>query len=446
MSETKRKQNPELGVLFFENPAHLTARTLEQHRSETLQRLDGFGLTVNTVLSVDTHSDTNEVVSRLQKADPDLLLCSFTSWVEEYLPIRVLNLIDIPIFLWSIPNNSAFSLLSGITAAASNLRQLGRAYFHGIGTVDSNEVFQEIGTCTMAAFLKRRIRQIRIGLFGQNCPGMIDVGGDDMALAALGPEVIRYELSDLMEQYDLIPEDTARISAKDLVEAAEGGVESGSEELLRAARMYLALKEKVEKARLDFVGVRCWPELRSQFKVSPCLAFSRLMDQGIMGICENDPSAGITMWLLHCVSGEAVFLGDMGRMDRAEGTLSLCHCGVASPSLAENRQDVHIKRYVLDPEGGQCIEFRLKRGPVTLAKLMRSQGGIFSMFIARGESVEGPEHRGSVIYVRPEARVDRFVSKMLEEGTEHHIVVGYGDLVNALVRWCHLMQIRVISP
>jgi hypothetical protein len=68
------------------------------------------------------------------------------------------------------------------------------------------------------------------------------------------------------------------------------------------------------------------------------------------------------------------------------------------------------------------------------------------MFIARGESVEGPEHRGSVIYVKPDAGVDRLISKMLEEGVEHHLVVGYGDLVTPLLRWCHLTQVRVISP
>ncbi len=439
-------ERPGLGVLFFENPSHVASKTLEQHRSRTLKRLEAMGLEIRGVHWVSSHTDTDEVVLHFQKADPDLVLCSLTSWVEEYLPIRVLNPLSIPIFLWSIPNGTAHSLLSGLTATASNLRQMGKAYFHAVGPVESDEVFNEIKACAMAAYLKRKVRKLRIGLFGQNCPGMIDVGGDDMTLAALGLEVIRYELSDLMETYDRISEDRARSSVDVLVKAAGGGIEPEPEELLRSGRMDLALREKVEKERLDLVGVRCWPELRSQLRVMPCLAFSTLMDEGIIGICENDPTAGVTMWLLLCLSGKAVFLGDIGRVDLAEGTLSLCHCGVASSSLAEDGRAVHIRRYVLHPEGGICIEFPLKRGPVTLAKLMRPRGGTFSMFISRGESVEGPEHRGSVIYVQPEAGVDRFVSRMLEDGVEHHIVVGYGDLVTPLARWCHLMQVRVISP
>jgi len=454
MSGTKRKidefradmKKAELGVLFFENPSHVALKTLEHHRSNTVKRLEESGLKITVVHPVSSSSNTDEVVLSLRKADPDLLLCSFTSWVEEYLPIRVLNSLNIPTFLWSLPNNTAHSLLSGVTATASNLRQMGKTHFHGVGSEECGEIFQEVRACTIAACLTRRIRRIRIGLFGQNCPGMIDVGGDDMAVAALGPEVIRYELSDLMERYARISEDGAERSVKVLVEAAGGGIEPESEELLRSARMYLALREKVEEERLDLVGVKCWPELRSRFRVQPCLAFSNLMDRGIIGICENDATAGITMWLLLCVSGEAVFLGDMGRMDLAEGTLSLCHCGVASSSLAEDHRVVHIRRYVLDPKGGVCIEFPLKRGPVTLAKLVRPRGGNFSMLVARGESIEGPEHRGSVIYVRPEGGVDRFVLTMLEEGVEHHMVVGYGDLVTPLLRWCDLMHVRVISP
>jgi len=443
MSEIKP---PKLSVLFFENPSHVASKILEQHRLKTLRKLERIGVKINGTYFVNSQSNTDEVALALRKADPDLVLCCFTSWVEEYLSLRVLNSLDIPIFLWSIPKDTAHSLLSGITAAASNFQQIGRTYFHGVGTEESHEIFREIQDWALAASLKRRSRGIRIGLFGQNCPGMMDVGGDDRVLASLGPEVIRYELSDLVERYTQVPEDSAKRAVEEWTNVAGGGIEPGSEELLRSARLYLALKEKIETEGLEMIGVRCWPELRSQFKVSPCLAFSSLMDQGIMGICENDPTAGLTMWLLHGLSGEAVFLGDTGRIDLPKGTISFCHCGLASSTLAEDRREVFIRRYALEPEGGQCIEFRLKRGPVTLAKLMRPRGGTFSMFIARGESVEGPEHRGSVIYVKPDGGVDRFISKMLEDGVEHHIVIGYGDLVASLLRWCHLTRVRVVSP
>lgn len=442
----KEIRNPELGIIFFENPTHVAADFLEKHRQKTTAMLNELDLTIKITLSVNANSDTDTVVRRLQETRPDLLLCTFTSWVEEYLPLRVLKSLQIPIFLWSIPHGTAHSLLSGITATASNLRQMGKLYFYGVGSMDSNALFQEIHACTLAAFLRQQMQQIRIGLFGQNCPGMIDVGGDDMVLAALGPEVIRYELSDLTQVYDQISEDLAERSLPGLVENVGGGVEPGQEALVRSARMHLALVEKIKQERLDMVGVRCWPELRAECKVHPCLAFSNLMDKGIMGICENDPTSGVTMWLCYHASAEAVFLADMGRINRSDGTLSLCHCGVASTQLAEDQQSVQIRRYALDPKGGICIEFPLKQGPVTLAKLMRPQRGRFSMFLAQGESVEGPEHRGSVIYVKPVSGVDRFISTMIEEGVEHHITVGYGDLIAPLARWCQLMGIRVISP
>ena len=442
----KKIRKPELGIVFFENPTHVAASFLEEHRKKTIKSLEKLGLKIKKTLSANANSDTDEIVRNLQEDQPDLLLCTFTSWVEEYLPIRVLNSFDIPMFLWSVPHGAAHSLLSGITATASNLRQMNKSFFYGIGSEESNEIFQEIHDCTLAAFLKRKAQGLRIGLFGQNCPGMIDVGGDDMALATLGPEVIRYELSDLTQVYDQISEDLAERSVSALVENVDGGIEPGQEELIRSARLHLALIEKIKKDHLDMVGVRCWPELRSEYKVHPCLAFSNLMDKGIMGICENDPTSGVTMWLFYHASAEAVFLADMGRINRSDGTLSLCHCGVASTQLAEDQKSVQIRRYALDPEGGICIEFPLKQGPVTLAKLMRPQRGRFSMFLARGESVEGPEHRGSVIYVKPASGVDRFISTMIEEGVEHHITIGYGDLIAPLARWCQLMGIRVISP
>lgn len=440
----KEIRKPELSIVFFENPTHVAASFLEEHRKKTIKSLEELDLKIKKTLSVNANSDTDEVVRNLQEDQPDLLLCTFTSWVEEFLPIRVLNSLNIPIYLWSVPHGTAHSLLSGITATASNLRQLSKSFFYGIGSEESNDIFQEIRDCTLAAFLKRKTQAIRIGLFGQNCPGMIDVGGDDMALATLGPEVIRYELSDLTQVYDQISEDLAERSVSALVENVGGGIEPGQEELVRSARMHLALIEKIKKDHLDMVGVRCWPELRAEYKVHPCLAFSNLMDKGIMGICENDPTSGVTMWALYHASGEPVFLADMGRINQAAGILSLCHCGVASTQLAADQDSVQIRRYVLQPKGGVCIEFPLKRGPVTLAKLMRPQRGLFSMFLAKGESVEGPDHRGSIIYVKPEADVNRFISTMIEEGVEHHITVGYGDLVAPLERWCQMMDIRTI--
>jgi len=88
-------------------------------------------------------------------------------------------------------------------------------------------------------------------------------------------------------------------------------VEPDRESMLDATRVYLALRDLCEREDANGVTINCG-RFTEERPVVPCLAFDRLIDEGIMCACEGDITAMLASLMLHAVSERPVLMGNFG--------------------------------------------------------------------------------------------------------------------------------------
>jgi len=189
--------------------------------------------------------------------------------------------------------------------------------------------------------------------------------------------------------------------------------------------------------------VRCWPELREGMGLTVCYALSRLSDEGIPGIDENDVTGGTTQLIMHWLSGRATFNGDLRTVDIKNNVVQLWHCGSAPTSLASSMKHIEVREHCQTRKGA-VLEFALKKGQVTLAKLSRTLKGKNKILISTGKVVETPVTRGNIANVKIDVPVSAFMDRLIREGFEHHVVLVHGDIKDELLELCRILRIEPV--
>ncbi|MBO4537218.1 MAG: hypothetical protein J5702_08405 [Bacteroidales bacterium] len=99
------------------------------------------------------------------------------------------------------------------------------------------------------------------------------------------------------------------------------------EDLLDAARMYLALKGLCTRNSLNAVTLKCFGIL-SSCRTTACLALSLLNDEGIVAGCEGDIPALWTMLYVKYAYGQEAFMANPASSSHSELTIDFAHCTV----------------------------------------------------------------------------------------------------------------------
>lgn len=408
-------------------------------------------------LKIDLISPSEKIVNRVDDAikvcrrcveeDADLTIVFFCSWSNEEVPNAIASeLGDQPLLLWSIPTPEELISPCGLVSAASNLKRMGRRFGYIFGSFDDQETLNRIHKYAMVSAAIKKLRRARIGIIGYNCPGMIDVTFSEIDVKKLGPEIVHLSLTDLLDRYESIDEEEVMGDVEELMGKVGKIVEPSKKDIINAVRMYYALREIVDSYKLDAISVRCWPELREKRGILPCYGLSRLSDEGVMGVCENDAFGAVTQLITYWLSGLPSFNGDLGAIYPDQNAIQLWHCGAAATKLATSIKDVHIRPHAQVGVGVE-MEFPLKPGKVTITRITRPIDGKFGILIATGEALPvSPRLRGNPANVRLDVPLDRFLDALVEGGVEHHLIMAYGDLSEELKLLSEIMDLKPIIP
>jgi hypothetical protein len=127
-------------------------------------------------------------------------------------------------------------------------------------------------------------------------------------------------------------------------------LEPSDKMVLDAARLYVLLRSLVEKEGLAAISIDC---LSFSFSGKPplplpCLAFTRLRDEGITAPCEADVCALLTSMVLQEISRKPAYQCNVAEVDMQKSIAVLRHCvapvrlmGRNAPPLAYNLRDYH---------------------------------------------------------------------------------------------------------
>lgn len=226
---------------------------------------------------------------------PDFVMTA-TGGVEN-LFIRILPHLDSEIRIIADGRNNS------LAAALEILSYLTSSYRHGKIIHGSNEEIVE----GVRASLKP-LHDVRIGCFGHPSDWLIDSDVERFSLEyKYGITVVDISMDRLIKEINAADENESLKIAEACTEKAKATVEPSHEDMLKAAKTYLAIKKICEEDHLTAMTIRCFDIVKTCGTTS-CLALALLNDEGIVAGCEGDMQSLVTMILAQRLCGEKAFM------------------------------------------------------------------------------------------------------------------------------------------
>ncbi|MCQ2772370.1 MAG: hypothetical protein MJ238_03735 [Bacilli bacterium] len=245
----------------------------------------------------------------------------------------------------------------------------------------------------------------RLGVIGKPSDWLISsIPNYESVKQAFNIELVDIPLSESIENY------------KSLTEGQKYRCDYFSQsEINNAEKFHKALEAIVEKYQLDGLTIRCF-DLLSTIRMTGCLALSEFNDDGIIGTCEGDIMAMISMYLVKKLFNQSSFQANPSRIDVEKSRITLAHCTLPKEMTDSWKFHTHFESKI-----GVAIKGEVKLGPVTVFRL---SSDLKHYFLEEGEIIENLNDsnlcRTQVIVELPG------VSSLLKNPCGNHHIIFFG--------------------
>lgn len=304
----------------------------------------------------------------------------------------------------------------------------------------------------------KAISEARIGWIGGLSPGFLDMEFDAGKLENRlgGARVFSHELAEIVELAKSIDEREATAVALE-ISSAGSEIRVTSEQMVKGARVYLALKEMIARNNYTSLAVECWPQFQAQYDVAPCMSYSWLgSEDGKAVSCEGDVMGAFSMQLLNELSdvkGSATML-DMTAMDLDHNSMMMWHCGVSPRHFADKNGISWVNHTTL---GRKTPDFYGVAGDMVFGAQQTSItyiGDSGDTLLVLGSHVVERDVKGFdgtrgwftqfELNQEPIDALD-LMNTMVVRGQEHHYAIGQGDMTNELLECAAWWKMRLIE-
>jgi hypothetical protein len=296
-----------------------------------------------------------------------------------------------------------------------------------------------------------RIGQTRI-LYVGGPHGTLPARSAEKVKAKLGAELISITVPQVIAAHEAVDVKAAEAEAEEYwLKPAKKIVEPAREEIIKSARMFLAMKDLMIENKAQAITIHCLGGIPIDKLGYPCLGFSKLNDLGLVGACEADMDSTLTMLLFGYAFGKPGFITDP-LFDVSKNAMIHAHC-LAPTKMdgpAGQRAPFVIRTHRDDNRGASlAVELRIGQ-EITCAKLCDLE----SMLLSAQKTVEIPSFDDRGCRTQIVARVNdartmlsNWGSGVLERTdmmTMLHRVVFYGNHVENVQYLCQLLGLKVV--
>ncbi len=459
------------------NEPKIAVFTFAEHRNDFYERrrplLEKYSAQMRTVLApvmkctffepIRSLEKVREVVASININQFDGAIFYFPIWVAPHFATVMANLLGLPILLLA-NDDIATSSLPGMLGCGAALDQIGFTHRRVWGNLEDPKVLQEIQSFARAAHAVNRLKGLRYGLLGGRSLGIYSAGIDPSQWQQLfGIDVEHFDQLEIVRRAD--QQDPAKVNKlmawlerQGLTFAFNDGLFT-QKHLELQIRSYLGTKELVAEHNLDFIGLKCQPEMSNGYCLQ-CLSVALLNDRydadGIKAAvpcaCEADGDGALTMMILHQLSGGMpTALMDIRAVLPEEGILLLNNCGSMAPYFAGRSEDpgqnfsrITLVPHVFGEAGGSSIQFTGEPGPLTLARLCR-KGGRYWMAIGYGEVVadtKGLVRQSTTCWPHLVLKTDMDLERFVRNYGSNHIHGVAGDYRRELLELSRILKIE----
>jgi L-fucose/D-arabinose isomerase len=416
-----------------------------------------------------TKDQIDAQVDELKAAGAEVFVAHIPCWTSPNLVVRGVQRMDLPTILVSNKHPGTHGTV-GLLGAGGALDQIGYAHIRVRTSFDDTALADKTLPYIRAASAVKQLPGKVFGLFGGRSLG-IDTGTFDPMQwrAQFGIDVEHIDQLEIVRRAEMIPaEQTEKMVAwleKTSASVDYDGEKLTPEKLAFQSACYLATREIIAELGLDFVAIKCMPDMTNHY-IPQCISAALLPGpydadggkQTIPMACEADGDGALTMEMLSLISGGSPTLfGDLSYLNEETSTIYMPNCGALCSWFAgrneqpEQNMNLVELRPSIRPSGGSTVYFRAAPGPVTLARLYR-RAGKYIMAIIYGEMVEPSseeyqafiEARGSHQLPTAFIKVSLDFDILVDEFGSNHISGVAGNFVQELKHVCRLLDIEAV--
>ena len=270
----------------------------------------------------------------------------------------------------------------------------------------------------------------RVGVIGKPSGWLIASNVDYQALSERwGIEMVDVPLDEVVKGYPAIADDEVQDITHEFISQAIGVKEPSRDEVVKAMRLYRAVKAIVERYHLDAFTLNCF-DLIPTTRTTGCVALALLNQEGIPAGCEGDEQTLLTMLAVQAATGEMTFMANPSKiLDNDAREMVFAHCTIA-PAMT----DRYIVRDHYESLSGVAVEGIFDPMDVTVVKC----GGtsMEHYFISKARLLEctsKPNMCRTQLRLRLEQPLDYFLERSI--GNHHVIVRGdHATRISAALR------------
>lgn len=398
--------------------------------------------------------------SKRLSVDVDCMLFFIPEWTFPSLIVTAAKAGKGPYLLFS-PLDPKHAGLTGMLATAGALDQVGIKNIRIWGQMGSTTTLKKISKHIKVVSTLNKLSSRTLGLFGGETMGMYTTANDSSQIQSVFGVCIRhFDQLEIVERSKNIPKDRIKKGYEWINQnVKEINLEQdklNKEILERQISCYHVVKEMARKEKLDFLAIKCHPELSERY-CTQCLTQAFMNDpydwegekEIIPTACEADVDGAITMEILHLLTGDPVLFFDIRHLSTEENLLTFTNCGAQSTWYADKHlaPDRNLGKVSLYPQifqaGGASLQYQCSPGEITLARLSR-RNGEYVMQIVTGEFVEKPiEEMKKAVFGWPQGFVKLKCDpeEVLASIGSNHMHAVYGDVAEELIELSNLLDI-----
>jgi len=337
---------------------------------------------------------------------------------------------------------------------ASAIKRRGFTFTHITTCNPEDPVFAEkVESFVRAVCAISRFRGAKIGQLGTRPELFESQNWSEQAMQKrFGQMVVPMDLDRVLTIIEAVdPKDPAVLRVMKEITTDVEVSENREQDIMNLARCEVGYLQIAKQLDVSSLAINCWTRVQERLGVSVCSVLGRLNDQGMIAACEVDVYGAATMWALYSAG-----LGmtppdfiDWTDLHPSEANTWLAwHCGNAACSLRAPDSTARLVRnermIQWCPTCHGALEFRLKEGPVTCARMVEYDGE-FAMFFGGGTIVDiPPVIRGAYGWVKVTDVAD-WENKMIEHGIIHHgVLIHDPKVADALELFCKFQGIKAV--
>jgi len=263
---------------------------------------------------------------------------------------------------------------------------------------------------------------------------------------AFGIRVIKMTSDELNAYYEKTNEAEAEKIADKWIREALKIVEPTREEIVKSARMYLALRRAMQDSGADAVTIDCLNlYYGGKLPAYPCLALFQLNNEGSTGVCEADLNSTITQLMMRYLTGRPGYVSDPV-IDTASNQIIYVHCVASNRVYGPNGlSNPYIIRSHSEDRKGAAVQSLMPLGETVTT--LRINVEAKAMCIHQGITVANIEDdRACRTKLAAETDAERILENWnAEVDFGWHRVTLYGDWRRQAINLARLLGLKIIE-